>query len=170
MKFSMNGKSLQMSGYCGHSKKGKYFNIEVCSQHQEPTNFYINGLEEFEEFISGVNEMLSQYKHVPEYFLPRHECAHDGAREEKEQMASNGVKMISVKCAVCGIHIEWKKQWTEETLKTHELVMPFGQYKGMTVSEIVEKYPGYSKWASENLDKEKLKTAFRKALNNAPQN
>lgn len=43
-------------------------------------------------------------------------------------------------------------------------VMPFGKYKGETISDIIETDPGYAEWAADNMENDKIRERFVKAL------
>lgn len=45
-----------------------------------------------------------------------------------------------------------------------EWVMPFGKYKGYTITEIAEEDARYCQWAAENIDDEKIRERFEAVL------
>jgi hypothetical protein len=56
------------------------------------------------------------------------------------------------------------------TAKLHKLdtIMTFGQYKGMTVAEVLEEDPQYLKWAYENIEWFDLEVSITDAIGKHP--
>ena len=79
-------------------------------------------------------------------------CGEDTYTEPKENR-------LGLYCIKCG-WIRWLPQnWSD-------FIMPFGKYKGKTISEIKEIDFNYIQWGAENIDIEDIQNKFEEALKN----
>jgi ribosomal protein L37E len=72
---------------------------------------------------------------------------------------SNDVLQIQAFCHGCG-----QKAFLSHNKTNEEWRMPFGKYKGMTITDIKDENPAYIEWAALNFTDEKIRQRFEDEL------
>jgi len=74
-------------------------------------------------------------------------CGKDNIKViETIEIRDDGSKHIKLACGECNAHIMFK-QWQDNSA----FIMPFGKFKGLTISKIVDQNKHYAEWAAENM-------------------
>jgi len=74
-------------------------------------------------------------------------CGKDNIKViETIEIRDDGSRHIKCTCGECGEYLFYK-QWQDNTA----FIMPFGKFKGLTISEIVNQSKHYAEWAAKNM-------------------
>jgi hypothetical protein len=82
-----------------------------------------------------------------------------GETTEELQLFANGTKHIKIICVECGRFQQFKQRVDDS-----DFVMPFGKYKGKTISEIIKDDRQYAIWVSEKVKSNNVKRRFKAIL------